>query len=299
MRSLLLPSPLHRPEDSLAIDLLDTKNEIYLLPLDVATVAGGILRKTFSELAKLEQNLWYLPASFLRETSDVTRELRKSAIQEWRRIGKRPSADRTDVFSDDPAFLQNNLGLRGIRRVNVAAPSAFDWAKEIFPSVLAEVGELRLRDDLTAYGREVSDYAAFPWEGLRFFAGFLRSRDAQLAACAALDWARVSALYSPQDEVLELQRLPRNEVILNPTIQFHRGSKQLIAIGRFAEKRIEKTLNQWDALVLDEVMEGPRRSSEVIVRSCELGHPHSGAILEETFDRLVSSHILLQGRSSV
>lgn len=285
MKSFLLPSPLldskswYKPSDG----------DVWLLPLDVATACGGALKQRFKKIIETKNALWFLPSEFLRSASNLSFGLRVIALREWISV-----SSRSELFSDDPSYIANKLGLANVRRAAVAAPSLFDWAKEIFPNLTLKIGELRLRESLNTYEKEVPDAAGFPWEGLRFFAGFLRQKKIEGADAAAMDWLRFSALYSPQDEEAEKRSLAEEALILNPTMQFHRGGTELIVIGRRLETLVERAIDWREALILDEVMEAPRTLASSVIQKCGSEHP-TGRDFAPVLDGLIADGILLRG----
>ncbi len=257
----LLPSPLRRP------DLWPKpkfSNQAWLLPLDLATVSGGALRAHLEEINERCEVFWVLSRVFLG--SGVSHEIRLREADDW--IKKNSRSKLLAGPGVSPLLAVGSLGreLELVDSFSVSPPGLFNWAKEIYPSVLTEIGELKLKSHLNDYEKAMPEAGDFPWEGLRFFSGFLRQRrQNSLAAAAARDWAYLQALYSPQEErtIHGGQR-----VMLNPTLQI----VKLDAVELFfrvAGQVQTKTVDWIEGYLIDEVSEAPRTSIHQLLEHAE------------------------------
>jgi hypothetical protein len=277
MKTLQAMSPLMKPE---AWPEPDPKGsgtaEGWVLPLDVACVCGGPVKSYMESLLRSQPVTWLFQLdSFLGGAEGVTTlieaQIRKEAAMRWLAITPEP---RRFLVSGNPVaceeILREDLGQTGrvsIEPVALGAvllPTGWWFTKEIFCGLLASAGELKLRALYNSYLQEFPQADAFPWQGLRFFAGHLRQKkELEVAHLAALDWGRFEALFSPHDETHERATLGPEEISVNPTLQVVRPqgrstSGDIHLIYRHESALQERQIGWKAAALIDEAAENPR-----------------------------------------
>jgi hypothetical protein len=307
LSSFLLPSPLMAPAKW--PDLDDAIR--WLLPLEVATVAGGPLKKRFEDLLERDQAAWFLSARFFRD-ANLQSEIRRREAAGWLK-----TFPGVRLYADHPAKIpagwleESGSSVSRISSSTLQPPTLFDWAKEIFPELTDELGELRLRAELNDYLKKMPSAEDFPMEELRFFAGVLRQKGVELADLAAKEWARFQCLYSPQNEEAEARQLPAGAVIVNPTVQILRSTQKnsMTVYLRWDQSLHEVSIGWREAYLIDEVSESPRILASVLLQGAEgeaaglspvfssLAEAERAPSFVAALDSLLKSRIFLQGRS--
>ena len=305
----LFPVPLLVPEKWPSPGVWDS---VWVLPIDVASFAGGPLKAYFETIQKKSTFAWFVPKNFLtsdrsthqkrtRTEPSVEMKLRRECALEM--ILEHPGkgliledATAEGLHHSVPGLAE--LPILEMQRGDLAqSPSA--WAKAIYSIFWQAVGDGRAEKILSDYANEFSEVADFPWEGLRFFSGFVRQNYADLAEAAELaarDWAKFQALFSPQDEKSEKASLGKNEIMLNPTAQTLRritGADQDLSIMiRKGTVVSEISLTWMDAALIDAVNEEARVDRARLIAMVESEHRGSFA---SALDRLIGNEILFEG----
>ncbi len=174
----------------------------------------------------------------------------------------------------------------GAKRFKVEAalrlPSLLEWSREVFPRAFAEAGEM-------AWLRELREYEAqLPMQtpslsALRFLPAFLRSRKNAVAEVAGVEWARVQALFSPQDD----RRSSGDIVYLNPTLQVIETRSGLHGIWRADGELSEAFLAWQEAAVIDELRETPRLPRAALLGELD-SRSYSLPPTQSTFDAVIA-----------
>ncbi|RYZ67347.1 MAG: hypothetical protein EOP05_17845 [Proteobacteria bacterium] len=160
------------------------------------------------------------------------------------------------------------------------ALSMTDWAEAIFKNTKSALDEVTFRRLIEKFRGELQpEFIAL--DTFRLFPGFLRREkilgpeSAAVASRAALELARVTALFSPQST----NSGEGPHLIANPTLEiietFEGPQSSLVAIARQPEtdklpesdKVVERALNWQEASLFDELRENPK--------------VHEGALLQE------------------
>ena len=271
-----------------------------VLPLDFACSIGGRLKSQWHGLASAEPCQWFLSSQLLIDLKDKTvqSEIRTAEalklIEEWP-IDQFCSSE-ANVFMAT-RWLSTVAELE--RKVSVVAnsdiPDFSRWALALFPSI-------PVKDFAREYLVQFPEADEFPWEGLRFFSGFLRKAKPELAGAAAHDWARFQASYSPHAEMKEDASLQLGETIINPTLQILKPADagQITLVWRWNEIVHEAPIGWREAMLIDEVSEAPRTQVAQLIAHVKSESASMIGILEpdvqtfeEVFLRLTLSHVLL------
>lgn len=167
-----------------------------------------------------------------------------------------------------------------------------DWAEAIFVQTREQLDEITFRRLIENFKNELTpEFASF--ESFRLFPGYLRSpklKAESVAPIAALDLARVTALFSPQSS----EPGEGDLIIANPTLEIieakEAGEPVLVAIARATadeeDKLVERTLNWQEALIFDELRENPKLHREILLQ--ELNSKNTGLKREASFEEVVS-----------
>jgi hypothetical protein len=147
-------------------------------------------------------------------------------------------------------------------------PSLLDWSREVFVSALREAGEPVWLRVVREYEAELPPQAA-SLDSLRFLPAFLRSRGHAFAATAALEWARVQALFSPQDDRRVDGLGGGADVYLNPTHQVVTVAGEMLALWRIDGQLCSQPIGWEKAAILDELRESPRMSRAGLLHELE------------------------------
>jgi hypothetical protein len=210
---------------------------------------------------------------------------------------------REGLLSNEEITLLNSA----VRHWTAADVSfAFDWAAALYPKLLLEMSVPTLASRLLAYWDEYPTAVWAPWQGLAYFAGFIRldqsvRNSAKLAELAALDWATYQALFSPHDELSEELKLKESTLLVNPAAQIVAFSKQnqMRAFVRDGRKNwlLQQSALQWqDAAAIDELQENPRITTEHFLATMN-GKFQSD--FEPALNRMIKLRLILRGRESV
>jgi hypothetical protein len=288
-----VPEPLLQPQawpTSSAFDL-EGRQILWILPLNIAVSSGGPVRHYFKSLLKAAQVAWRVELAQFRDhphfQSQV--EIRRNAAKMWLQ-SKRVLLEQSSIEEFREIFKISGP----VEILNPPADTAKGdvgtWLTRIAPHFATEFSaKFKISDYLNEIGTGEFD---FPWEALRFLAGYLQ-RQRKFDSAWALEWsiayAKFLALYSPQDEEVEKNALARGELKLNPTLQMVRspeGKKAFIDLfvrDGFAvtELRIFESEAYW----IDEAMEKTRLSQTEIP-----------ALDEPTLNRLIEKKIFLSSR---
>jgi hypothetical protein len=305
----LLPAPLYTPEKwPLVGGGTRVWDSVWIIPLDVVCFAGGPLKDYFETIQKKSTFAWFVPKNFLtaslaseKSLHSVELKLRAEFAEEV--ILEAPGKGL--VFeSESPEAFQKRLP--SLAQFPVLATGRSDlakgagaWAEAIFSVFWQAVGDERAADLLNDYAQEFPEVDDFPWEGLRFFAGFIRQSgddSGKAAELAARDWAKFQALFSVQDENSERSTLDKNEIMFNPTAQILQrvvgADPDLSVMIREGAGVIEISLTWMDAALIDTVNEEARVDRAKLLAIVEKDH---GGSFAPALDRLIESRILLEG----
>lgn len=310
LASFLLPAPLMHPELWPPLD----EAARWLLPLDVATATGGPLKTRFEELLMHDRAAWFLPAAFFEfeKAQSVQREIRFQEAASWLKTfpGVRCYSDQPKKIPVD-WLKANGWPLDLIEAHSATSPGLFAWSKEIFPELLSRYGELKLRSALSEYQEKMPTADVFPWQELRFFAGFQRQKGSspEFSRLAAFEWAKFQALFSPQNETSEARSLPTDALQLNPTVQILRSEQEelITLLLRWNDRLHVEKIGWREAFIIDEVSESPKIPATDLLKTIEsesAGLPKifeksAGAERAKSFSEalrhLTDKHIILRG----
>ncbi len=311
------PTPVLEPNRWVDASAARLASEIHL-SLDFVVSIGGPGREVIERILETStatqhraKIVWYVDPILLR-MDRVESEIGRMAARHWIEKTPKPlcfvvsSAERELASSLFKSFnLSEPIEIRlDEKRIPFTdEKSVTDYVRffrEAFPRASSLMFDPELRESLSAYARELPDAFDTAFEGLRFFAGFLRrQKKREVAEAFAFDWAYLRALFSPQDEKLERERLSLKSVIANPTlqlVQFEEEGRPRVQ-GWFRTKGIvhEASLDVFAAALLDQVHENPRSSKDDILREAlRETHLEEGE-LHKAFARLCSQDLLLIG----
>ena len=222
-------------------------------PLAVVVDVGGPLRKFYDSLANTPGAVAWVDLEAFRGES-IQARLRIEAAAAW--LGAHQDVDvilSGGKTAEYDRVFGARRGLRLSAPGDVSAPTLEAWARAIDPELTIETAEALVR-----YAREFPEARVRPWDGLRFFAGFLRHARAEGALSFARGWAKAHALHSPQDEAAERLSLQRSETMLNPTAQLVTASRGIECFWRADGKLSQLELDPVSASLIDELHEGGR-----------------------------------------
>jgi hypothetical protein len=311
------PTPVLDPSRWVDVQAIRQASEIHL-SLGFAGAIGGPGAEIFARLldsvaspdsgAKI---VWYVERALLN-IDRTESEIARKAAGPWLEKTPKPfclvlPSDKSDETSKilHQFELQQPVEIRVLQKTNpLEEDAAFgeyqSFMREAFPQFSTLVSGKELREQLSAYARELPEVFDSAFEGLRFFAGFLRKKKLREAAEAfAFDWAHLMALFSPQDEKLESERLAHESVIANPTLQIvqteENGTRRVRCWFRIKAEVVEKTISVFAAALLDQVHENPRTSKGEIIREAQRETQLSEFELQKAFTQLCTQGLLLIG----
>lgn len=311
-RDLSLPQPLLAPH--LWPDPDEPQDVLWILSLNLASLSGGPLRALYLKAIASGRFVWRLDFPI---ASKELLFLRKEEIRIWLASGKpkgllgdfRLIADFRDAIEGFNFTEKDLLSSELLRSGLVSqAPDARNWIQELVPEVFEILGEVKLRKYLKLYFHQMPEAEIQPFDGLRYFSGFLR-KQAEAQAAVAFDsaWAKLNVLFSPHDENFERKRLKPGELIINPTLQVLRDPLEMRALALLRSENgvIERELSWPKAAIIDEISERPRMqiseldeliqhqmaSREVRELSKKMGAPDFSLSLQE----LMTDGIVLLG----
>jgi hypothetical protein len=249
-----------------------------LVPLELVISVGGPLREYFDEVALLPGSAVRVSlASFRGQTGSIQTRLRVEEAAKWliaQRVSRLALVDGS--LEDFFAVFGSVLPARPFELVAVApmVSSLESWALAFAPALAAEALKA-----LAAYAKEFPQAKENPWEGLRFFSGFLKTRKVDGAVIFARGYAQAQALHSPQGEATERASLRDGETMLNPTLQLVSSASGVEGFWRSEGKLKSKQLDRPAAGLIDELHEGGRVAlADLLARASQ----HSGASIAET-----------------
>ena len=308
----LFPTPLYIAEKwPLVGGGAGVWDSIWVLPLDVVCFAGGPLKNYYETIQKKSTFAWFVPKNFLtasiaseKSLHSVELKLRAEFAEEI--ILEAPGKGLIFEGESPESSADFQKRLPSLAHVPVLATGRSDltqgagaWAEAIFSTFWQALGDERAAHLLNDYAKEFPEVDDFPWEGLRFFAGFIRQSESALgeaAELAARDWAKFQALFSVQDEKSERASLTQNEIMVNPTAQtlqrIASADPDLSVMIRKGTSVIEISLTWMDAALIDTVNEEARVDRAKLLAIVEKDH---GGSFAPALERLIASGILLEG----
>lgn len=193
--------------------------------------------------------------------------------------------------------LQNFKGVT-VREESSSAPgpTLLDWARAVFIDTENQLGQFQFRRFLEKFSQSLQpEFATL--DTLRLFPGYLKreeSIDSSIKELAALELARVTVLFSPQ-EADQLVMTGRDEIAQNPTLEVIEIRDRLVAIYRDRNELREVELDWQEAATIDELRENPKTPRNALVQELEgieFKLPVSRSFAE-TVNSLVERKILL------
>ncbi|RYZ67179.1 MAG: hypothetical protein EOP05_18080 [Proteobacteria bacterium] len=173
------------------------------------------------------------------------------------------------------------------------ALSMTDWAEAIFKNTKSALDEVTFRHLIEKFRGELQpEFIAL--DTFRLFPGFLRREkilgpeSAAVASRAALELARVTALFSPQSTTSGEGPI----LIANPTLEiietFEGPQSSLVAIARQPETDylVERALSWQEASLFDELRENPKLHEGALLQ--ELNSKPSSLPKTESFEFVIS-----------
>lgn len=241
MIDLQLPQPLLEPGRW----LFPTEGEPTLFGLDVFQYGGPLAARLRDAIELGSRVLFAAPLDFwaggrdLAFPEDISRftivtpaELAPGEREVWLKFARDEIAEV--AFAVDRALV---------------LPNVHDWSKAVFPQTSRTMNELEWRRRVTDY---VSQVRGSGLDLFRYFAGYLRTE------IAALEWARVSALYSPQNTAAR----GSEAFVVNPSLSIV-GAR---AVWRAGGLRLcERDLAWQDGAAIDELRDHVRLTRDQLV----------------------------------
>jgi hypothetical protein len=139
-------------------------------------------------------------------------------------------------------------------------PTLLEWSREVFPRAHSAAGEVNWLREMREYETQLGEGTP-SLDRLRFWPAFLRSRKLSFADTASVEWARVQALFSPQND----SRGTGSLALMNPTLQVATeddsgigGASKMLALWRVDGFFFEREMSWQHAAVIDELRETPR-----------------------------------------
>lgn len=231
----------------------------WLIPLSLAVTCGGPLCGFYKSLAQMNQTIFLVEIDYFR-SGKINGEQKKALRQigtEWLL-----SYSHCAIALNGGSEAEfENLFPQVCSRSFVSIPnehrmSIQDWISVIDPDLDANDSN-SYDENICHYLKELPEAQINPWEGLRFFSGFLKRNKSSRAHRFARKWAGVQALHSPQDEKSERETLQQDEIMLNPTLQIVVGD-QIECAWRWENELVTENLNFTAAAIIDEMFEAGR-----------------------------------------
>ena len=269
---LRLPRPLARPE---LWPALNSRDEKALLDLRAACLSGGALRVYFRQALESGRVSW------LNATVEA--------------IGSLKPSEQMVIRASSKEWLEHvNSEILNTDRLSHVSRLHMDWARECFPTLSREVGELTLRRWVQDYekslGHEISWY-----EDLGFFAKFIAKFSGQdQSEKADLEYSRVQVLFSPQEDVGEDAGGRGSKVRLSNTLVVLQNSRQMTALWRRGQQCAEHVLNWQEALAIDEVKDDGEIELTRLVAILEEKAPAVSMAMKSSFESASARNLSFQ-----
>jgi len=287
------------------------KDELWIIPLEIAALNPGVLGGYFAEVRQWNF-AWRVAAELFRDSPRAPTQRAFRHAEARRLLGENPKfvGDANRASDYQKIFALQNLPTM-LPIANLSQPTLLEWVAAIAPEFSKDFptearGLLRLRAArdldfwLKNYAKQFPEVLQFPWEGLRFFAGYLRSQKLfEAAQNFERAWSKFQALFSPQDENSERRSLLGDEVMLNPTAQIIKHSTQnkrhVTVVVRQGLSVKEVHIDPIAAAVLDEVQESARISRIRLVAqlNAEMKALFPEVNFEASVQRLIDDSVIL------
>lgn len=272
--------------------------ERQIVPLDLAVSVGGFFKEYLHRLAAQGACIRVHGASFREAAGGVRRDDAKLWLSRYRMnpivLDHISQCEVSETFECDDSTVFIDAESAEIP----AQATARDWLNELHNEFALEKAPSELDELLEAYSREIPEARYFPWEGLRFFGGYLRRKGkTEWALAFQKSWSKAHALFSAQDEIGERTSLAAGECVLNPTFQVVR-SRSVDVFWRDGQRVAEKEIGVCEAALIDELMEAGRVHARSILAAAAANlHGDDVAGLANAYAALVRDGIVFEGRA--